>query len=98
MGWLARRVAGKRDEFKARRRRAAQELLRRRIAWRHQGLDRLVVDRVIEQTCNAKVDQFGTAFGGHEHVDGLEVAMHHQIAVGVGHCVADAEKQGQTPI
>ncbi len=47
----------------------------------------------IEQLGDAEVEQLGLGFGGDQDVRRLEVAVHHQLLVGVAHRAADlAEK------
>src|ERR1700733_1126415 len=46
-----------------------------------------------EQTGNAEVQQFGSAFGRHQYVRGLQVAMDHQVPMGKCHGFANLEEK-----
>ncbi len=49
----------------------------------------------IDQLGDAEVEQLGRAFRGHQDVAGLEIAVDHQVAVGVGDRVGDRQEKLQ---
>ncbi len=51
----------------------------------------------INELGDAEVEQLGAPFGIHQHVGGLEVAVHDQAAMRIGHRVADLQEQGDAP-
>jgi hypothetical protein len=82
------------------RHRRAGELLGRRVPGGEQARARVrapgrVVVRVVEQLGDAEVEQLGRAVGVDEHVRRLEVAVHHEVAVGVRHRLAHALHEPQ---
>ncbi len=76
----------------------AQDLLRRRVGRRERsegGLRLPVVasERVVEDLRQPEVHELGFAFGGDEHIRRLDVAVHDQLAVRVGHRAADLQEE-----
>ncbi len=76
----------------------AAQLLRAGVAQR-QRLATLLRQRLVrvvgEQLGDAEVEQLGLTVRRHQDVRGLEVAVHHELAMRVGHRVADHQEEPQ---
>ncbi len=49
----------------------------------------------VQRFGDAEIQQLDLLFGRHQHVAGLQVAVHQQLAVGVGHGVGELQEQRQ---
>ena len=78
--------------------RAAFDLLGRGVVGRQQGLRLRGRAAVGYQAGDAEVEQLGVAVVGDQDVGGLEVAVHHQVAVRVVHGHADFAEQLQAAV
>src|SRR5690606_32057846 len=77
----------------------AAHLLRRGVPGREdvragRGQRRVAVG-ILQQLGDAEVEQLHAALAGDEHVRGLDVAVHHEIAVRKGNGVAHVEEEAQ---
>jgi len=53
-----------------------------------------VCDKLSAPTaCNAEIEQLRNAFAGHQNIRGLDVPVHHQVAVRELNCRADLHEQ-----